>query len=240
MNEKHATQSQEHLEESLRNLKRKVQLKDLFIVIVPLLVAGLTVFFSTRSNRETLNHSRQIEGAKIIINLMEDIMKGGENAQLAKIAFENVPLTESQRDQLSSFLEQKIGGSDSPQLADSTPQHAEFKFMLDDLFNDTYDIRKTAYVDTRNYLQTHPDTVLVGLMFNKVRDNPFNVKGRSNVLSILSSSDPALINSSRSRLQDELKWIENLEGKSPSYAVGPQTKKWMSSLNHQLRISSLE
>ncbi len=220
-------------------MKRQAITKDILIVIMPLLVAGLTVFFSTKSKQQALQQSGQIETAKIIISLMEDILKGGENAHLAKIAFENVPMTESQQQQLATFLEEKVGGSDRI----SQPTHlvdldTTFPILLDKLFDDRPEVRRQAYTDTRDYLKANPDTSIIAQMFDKVRSNPFNIKGRSNVLSIVSSADSHLLLSSQNRLQEELRWIADLEKKSPSYAIGPQTKGWMNDLENRLHTQN--
>ncbi len=226
------------LNDSVEEANKRSRMKDILIVVVPLMVAVITVYFSTDSVNKQLTHSRQIESAKIIASFSQQILEGGEGSELAEIAFESVPMSESQREELSSFIEQRKGGPDLPvDIPVDTMEISidqEFSELLERLFHIDRDVRAPAYTETREYLKAKPDTQLVGEMFDKVRSDPFNIKGRSNVLSILSTADQSLLISAKERIDTELQWIESLGQISPSYAVGPQTKGWLSELENRL------
>ena len=109
-----------------------------------------------------------------------------------------------------------------------------FAVLVDQLFADAIEERSKAYAKTRDFLKVNQDTLYVYQMFHKVRNSPFNIKGRSNVLSILSTADQSLLESSEDVIRREIRRIEDLGQRSPSYAVGPQTKGWISEIENRL------
>jgi hypothetical protein len=63
---------------------------------------------------------------------------------------------------------------------------------------------------------------------------PFNIKGRSNVLSILASLPQSLLTVRREQLLKFFAEIENQGAVNPAYAVGPQTQGWIGEIRAKL------
>ena len=198
--------------DELKRLRGESLIKDLLLAFVPLLVAGLSIYFSYKSTEKQLEFSttqlfqtRQIENAKLLESFSEGILRGGKEAELARIALDSIRLTDGQQEQLSVFFEAASGGSDSPPeqpepASTTTGIDTTFEKMLSQLFAPTREVRSEAYSITKQYLLNNSAGALIDQMLSKVFSDPFNIKGRSNVLSILSSLPSGKLSDRRQQL----------------------------------------
>ena len=163
-----------NIHKELKKIRTESWIKDLLIATVPLFVAALSIYFSNLTIERQLEHSRGIESAKIIENFSSKIAQGGEEAQLAQIAFESVPLTGHQRNQLAYFFEKKAGGTDEHEVEKQPPPppgstsiiDTDFEELLGRLFDTEREVRSKAYSDTRKYLAAKQQPSLIKQMFS--------------------------------------------------------------------------
>ena len=239
--------STDELLNEIKRLRGESRIKDVLLTIVPLLVAGLSIYFSNQNAERQLLFSntqlvqtREIENAKLLESFSQRILNGGKEAELARLALDSVRLTESQKIQLSKFFEEEAGGSDQPQEPPSQPSSSEqvidseFEKLLSRLFSPEREVRAKAYTTTKNYLINKKAEKLIGQMIAKVYSDPFNIKGRSNVLSILDSLPVDKLMSSKDELLSFFLDIEHKGALNPAYAVGPQTTGWISGIRGKL------
>ena len=106
--------------------------------------------------------------------------------------------------------------------------------MLSQLFAPTREVRSEAYSITKQYLLNNSANALIDQMLSKVFSDPFNIKGRSNVLSILSSLPSGKLSDRRQQLLAFLIEMENRGVVNPAYAVGPQTRGWIGEIRAKL------
>jgi hypothetical protein len=236
----------ERIHKELQRLRSESLLKDLLLAIVPLLVAGLSIYFSNENSsrqlafaHDQLTQMREIENAKLLESFTEKILAGGKESDLARIALDSVRLTAVQKDQLSGFFEAEAGGSDSPTATPQAPTAAgeidvTFAGMLSDLFAAERETRADAYTRTKNYLLVNDAGRLIDQMIAKVFSDPFNIKGRSNVLSILAGLPADKLADRRQILLDFLVEVEKRGAVNPAYAVGPQTRGWIEDIRTKL------
>jgi len=226
----------------LKQLRGESQVKDLLLAIVPFLVAGLSIYYSNQNvksqiefSKDQLAQTRKIENAKIIESFSESILNGGKGAGLARIALNSIQLTEEQKEQLSSYFEAEAGGSDKPQkLGEPSQTKLEkdtvFENFLSELFNPKRKVRAIAYTQTKNYLSNQDSVRLIDQMIAKVISEPFNIKGRSNVLSILANFSKGKLLGKKQGILEFLVEIERRGTMNPAYAVGPQTLGWIAEI----------
>ncbi len=239
--------STEDILEELKKLRSESLIKDVLLALVPLLIAGLSIYFSYTNTAKQiefsntqLNQTREIENAKLLESFSQSILNGGEEAELARIALNSVRLTKDQRKQLSAFYETAAGGSDRPHNQPSEPPVSRtgvdrvFEELLSQLFSADREIRKDAYPLTKNYFNSNNAMNLIDHMITKVYSNPFNIKGRSNVLAILASLPVGVLAGSKEQLLSFFVEIESKGSINPAYAVGPQTKGWISEIREKI------
>ena len=231
----------------LKKLRSESIVKDFLLALIPLLVAGMSIYFSQQNVNKQLEFSNaqlkqtsEIENAKLLEEFSQSILHGGKEAELAKIALESIDLTESQMEQLSGFFENEIGGTDRPltsQVVDSvvdTNIDLEFRTLMDQLFSSERKTRIVAYPATKTYLLENNTSDLIDQMIVKVKLEPFNINGRSNVLSILANMPEPKLMESKDKIQIFLTDIETKGSVSPAYAVGPQTNGWIGEVRNRL------
>ncbi len=209
--------------------------RDTLVAVIPLIIALVSIYFTSQATNEQLSQSRGIESAKIISELIDDITEGGDQARLAQIAFVSVPLNDEQRADIGAFIESKSLG-DAPLLlaGGSNSDNDVFAGMLDRLFHVDRETRSIAYSEVRSHVATQGDAdALIRQMGSKVESEPLNIKGRSNVLSILADTPAERLAPSRVYILEQLQRIERLSN-DPAYAVGPQTRGWISNIRDRL------
>ena len=244
-------QTLDEITKAIKGLRRESFIKDILIAIVPLLVAGISIYFSNSMTQAQLEFNREIESAKIIESFSEKILRGGEEAQLAQIAFETVPLTEQQRENLALLFESKSAADapvevaaaiDGPQTAGDPPSaqgpqsDTELAGLLAGLFDPERTVRSDAYWRTEQYLTQASNPELLPQMFAKIWQDPFNIPGRSNVLAITADLPPSYFAGQHEFIRGQLGQIEDLAAKSPAYAVGPQTTGWISQIRAKISL----
>jgi hypothetical protein len=223
--------------QEIERLRSGSLVKDILLALVPLLVAVLSIYFSNRSaerqiafSNTQLAQTREIENAKLLESFSDRILNGGKEAELARIALDTIMLTDIQRIQLAAFFETESGGSDSPEneivRSEEIEVDAAFGQLLTDLFATEREVRARAYTETRLYLLANNSGDLLDQMIAKVETDPFNIKGRSNVLSIWASLPKERLNDRRSEILEFLDEIQRAGAVNPAYAVGPQTQGW--------------
>ena len=106
----------------IKKLRSESIFKDVLLALVPLLVAGLSIYYSNKNTQSQLTFSqeqqlqnKEIENAKLLERFSKSILSGGDEAALAKIALDSVRLSDSQKQQLAVYFEQESGGSDQPE-----------------------------------------------------------------------------------------------------------------------------
>lgn len=234
-------------EEILRQLKKlrsESLIKDLLLATIPLIVACLSIYFSSESVKKQLQFSNNqleqtqlIENAKLLESFSERILTGGKDAQIAKIALDSLMLTDKQKVSLTEFFEAAAGGSDSdinPLASSDEPFDIVFQEKLDRLFSPKRAVRSQAYIEVGDYLQSTEPSVLIDQMIFTAETDPFNIKGRSNVLSILSELSKEKLITSSANILSFNKLIMKNGKQSPAYAVGPQTLGWIQILTGKL------
>ena len=228
-NEKDLNHTLKEIKALAKKMNSHMLVKDILIILVPLVVALFTVYQSNNTFQQELEHNRNVERANIIANFADKILEGGKSAKIAQIAFEASLMPDSLWNKIADAIELIEGGADI--ASTDLGEHPLFKIALDQLFDSTKTIREKGYVRLLELLNEKKEPVLIESMMNRIRSDPFNIKGRSNVLSILTKQDPAFLLESKSYIRAELEWISGLENVSPGYAIGPQTKGWISQLN---------
>jgi hypothetical protein len=237
----------EEILKEIRGLKKESLIKDVLLVMVPLLVAGMSIYFSNATAQmqiqlaqNQLAQTQEIENAKLLEGFSQRILNGGRQAKLAQVALDYITLSNEQKSKLAKFFEQEAGGSDQPNPPSAPPGSPaqgidqEFQSLLGQIFAVKINIRAAAYTLTKSYLVANYSNELVTQMASKVRSDPFNINGRSNVLSILAAMPEDSLRTSKGVLE---KFIEEFEHKgaiNPSYAVGPQTKGWISEIRAKI------
>jgi len=228
----------------LKKLRSDSLIKDVLIGVVPLLVAVISIYFSNKYLSRQIEVSKdqqevtsRIETAKLLDSFSADILEGGHKAQIARIALETVPMSESQSTQLALYFESAAGGSDQPgpQNGGDNLVDKNFADLLSKIFSKDKSDRITGYIGTHAYLLNNSSVGLIEQMIAKIDDNPFNINGRSNALSILASLPEARISSSKNSILAFLSDLEIRGKNNPAYAVGPNTQGWIRVLRNNLR-----
>ena len=231
----------EEILKEIKTLKTESLIKDALLAIVPLLVAGISIYYSNSTALRQIQlaqnqqeQTQEIENAKLLEGFSQRILNGGREAELAQVALDYIRLSIEQKEKLAKFFEQEAGGSDQPISPSDSSENAaqsidqEFQSLLEKIFAADRDTRAQAYTPTKQYLSENSSEELVSQMLLKVDSDPFNIKGRSNVLSILADMPQKRLKTHKASL---LTFFDDLESKgatNPSYAVGPQTKGWIS------------
>ena len=228
------------IQKSIKELRRlnekKSNLKDLAIFI-PLIIAIISIAVASYSESQNLAHSQQIDSARLIQSFSKQILEGEKSARLASIAFESVPLSENQRNELAALIEGSSNQDDAPvDTIINDNARNQFLIELNGLFDSKKENRADAYTKMLSILESNRDSYIIQDMFDKIENQPFNIMGRSNVLSILSSAHIELLMNNKELILKELSRIKNLKQLSPSYAVGPQTTGWINSI--ELRLNT--
>jgi len=231
----------------LKKLRDESLIKDVLLALVPLLIAGLSIYFSYKSTESQIEFSntqliqiREIENAKLLESFSQSILNGGKEAELARIALDSVRLTKDQKKQLSGFYETAAGGSDRPDKQPPATPLTEtrvdrtFENLLSQLFSAERAIRADAYPATKSYLMKNNVVKLIDQMIAKMHSDPFNIKGRSNVLAILASLPVNKLTDRKEQLLSFFVEIENKGSLNPAYAVGPETKGWISEIREKI------
>lgn len=269
----------------LKRLRNESWIKDVLLAVVPLLVAGISIYYSNQNSKQQLRfaqeqmlQNRQIENAKLLEGFSQRILNGGREADLARVALDSITLSSSQKTQLASFFESEAGGSDqidlttslveasvevapplqgdkklamveplnvdvevlaseAPPLADLTPEERlerHFASVLPLIFSDTRETRIEGYSQVQSILSQDYSADFVLMMLDRIRSDPFNISGRSNVLSILSDLSAENLVTTKKELLEFLSLLEDQGKDDPTYAVGPQTQDWIKRIRDSL------
>lgn len=181
-----------------------------------------------------LETTQNIETAKLIAQYSEMILVGDEKeAQLAQIAFASVPMSEIQRQAISTFLDRS---SDSGVLMSESVDVNDnvLTQLLQGIFSENESVRKSNYASMHSYFSENIDEQLIDEIYMWIRENEFNINGRSNVLSIFASIPADTLKLYAATLNAKLDEIMELEGGNPAFAIGPKTIGWIDEIKAKI------
>ena len=256
------------LKENLSITKEVLSIiKDVCLIIVPVLIVFINTRHSTREleNRlaaeenhlklqqqfdfERIKAENRMEMAKLIDQYSGLIFKGGNEAKLAVIALDTDILSKEQYKKLIDLVEGSSGSADKSGEKWIEKTDEQFNKTLDELFAEKESTRSIAYGRMLYLLLNSPKPEYIERIFKKIEDDPLNIFGRSNCLSLLSEVGDTeegrlfLIsynkeNEGKNKLELQLKRIEDLRAKGVVYAVGPQTMGWINDIRKKIKESS--
>jgi len=221
----------------------KSDLKEkLLIAFLPIVVALVSMWLTHKSASqqlllasEQLKTTQNIETAKLIAQYSEMILIGNEKeARLAHIAFASVPMTDSQRKDISALLDKSSDSRDTGAFV-GIAEDERLQELLQGIFSESENERISDYATAREYIAGNISEQTIDSVFHFIRKNEFNINGRSNVLSILASIPSAELSVISEKLEPHLNSILELEGGNPAHAIGPKTTGWIEEIKRKIK-----
>lgn len=104
-------------------------------------------------------------------------------------------------------------------------EYIEFDKELNNLFSEEKNLRSSAYGKIKNIMLNNPREKYFTDMFIKIKEDPYNILGRSNCLSIISELDSSYVKKYEHLINQELVRIEE-----ENYGIGEQTEGWINDI----------
>lgn len=215
----------------------------LLIVLLPLLVTGFALWLIHANAKKQLQMAsaqlataQQLETAKLLAQYSEMIhSEDKREARLAQLAFGSVPMSPEQRLEISEFLEKTNNSDAFVKLSQTGDAYGDtLSKLLESIFSEDKYERRRNYPHARYYIERNIDGLLLTGLFRWIKNDEFNITGRSNVLSILADLPAAKLKPYAYELNSALDDILTLEGRNPAYAIGPKTHGWINEIRRKL------